>query len=112
MSRKYVITATCFDAKGRMISVANNNYSKSHPIQAHFARLAGEPYKINLHAEIAAILKCKDKNIHSILVQRFDSNGNPRLAKPCKVCETAIMAYGIKRIIYTTNQGKEEVIVQ
>ena len=85
MSRKYVITATCFDAKGRMISIANNNYNKSHPIQAHFAKLAGEPYKFCLHAEIQALLRVKDRAVDTLLVQRFDKSGNPKLAKPVKL---------------------------
>lgn len=108
---RYVITATCFDAKGRVIATANNNYSKSHPIQAHFAKLAGEPYKICLHAEIQALLRTRDKPVDTLLVQRFDKSGNPRLAMPCKTCQTAIIAYGVKKVIYTTDGGKTEWVV-
>lgn len=111
MKTRYVITASCFDKKGRLISVGNNSYNKSHRIQAMYAMKAGEPLKINLHGEIQALINAKGKDVHTLLVQRFDSKGNPRLAKPCKVCELAIRDYGVKKVIYTTDQGKEEYFI-
>jgi tRNA(Arg) A34 adenosine deaminase TadA len=33
------------------------------------------------------------------------------LAMPCKVCMLAIKAFGVKRIIYTTDSGKEELYI-
>lgn len=101
MKQRFKIIARCFDKRGRVLSEATNNYTKSHPIQAHFARIAGQPERIYLHAEIAAILRAGDKPIHRIEVLRFDSLGNPVLAKPCPVCMEAIKAYGISDVIWS-----------
>lgn len=98
MRQKHKIIAKCLDAKGRVLSIATNSYKKTHPIQAHFARLAGQPERIYLHAEIHAILKAGDKKIHTIEVTRINSQGNSALAKPCPVCMAAIKAYGIKYV--------------
>lgn len=98
---KYSIKAICYDKRGRIISIGTNSYSKTHPIQAYFAKKTKEDYKIYLHAEIDAILKAKGKNIHKIHVIRFDKNGNQALAAPCKTCMEAIKAFGVKEISYT-----------
>jgi len=72
------LQATCYDKLGRVISVGANNYTKTHPVQSHFAKLAKVPEKIYLHAEIA-----------------------PALAAPCPACLAAIKAWGISKISYT-----------
>lgn len=111
MKTRYVITASCFDRKGRLISVGTNSYKKSHPLQAYFARKVGEPFKTNLHAEVHALIQSKGKQVHTLLVQRFDSQGNPKLAKPCKICQEAMRAFGVTKAIYTTESGKEELYI-
>lgn len=93
--KRYQITAQTYDKRGRLISTANNNYSKSHPIQAHFARLAGERERIYLHAEILALLRASDRPIHTIRI----SNGNGKSAYPCRVCQLAIREWGVQRVI-------------
>jgi deoxycytidylate deaminase len=111
MKTRYVITASCFDKKGRLISTGQNSYSRSHPLMKHFSTIAGQPYREKIHAELAALIRSKGKEVHTVLVQRFDANGNPKLAMPCKVCMLAIKAFGVKRIIYTTDSGKEELYI-
>jgi len=62
----------------------------------------GFPEKIYIHAEIDAILKCRDlKKAHSIFVSRFDSKGNPMNAQPCEICREALRLAGIKIINFT-----------
>ena len=53
------------------------------------------------HAEVAALLRAGDKKVHRILVQRFDSQGNPKLAKPCLICQEAIKLWGVQVLEYT-----------
>jgi deoxycytidylate deaminase len=101
MNKKHVVKATTFDKKGNIIAVGYNSYVKTHPKQAHFAKLAKEPYKQNLHAEIAAIIRSKANEIHKILIERYDAAGNPKLAKPCPICEIAIKMANIKLVEYT-----------
>lgn len=98
---KHVVTAKVYDKRGTLIAQARNSYTKSHPLMAHFARLANQPERVFLHAEVAALLKCKENNAHSIVIERFKKDGTPGNAKPCPICERAIKAWGIQRITYT-----------
>ncbi len=98
---RHTVTASVYDRKGRLIATAQNNYSRSHPVQAHFAKLAGLPYKVYLHAEIAALLKCGDKIPYKIKVERFHKDGSAAMAAPCSICLLAIKAWKVKYIEHT-----------
>lgn len=100
MKSFYLVKASCLDKKGRLISVATNNYKKSHPLQAYFAKKVGHNERIYLHAEIAAILKAKGKEIWKIKIERIGKTGKPLSSYPCPICREAIKAFGIKQIEY------------
>jgi tRNA(Arg) A34 adenosine deaminase TadA len=104
MKYKHNLTARCYDRKGKLLSMATNSYSKTHPIQAYFAARIGHPAKIYLHAEIHAIIKAGDKQIHKIVVTRISKNHKALNAKPCPICQEAIKAYGIPFVSYTTGE--------
>lgn len=96
------LTAIIYDKRGRVLSVGQNSYFKTHPLQAEHARRMGAPEKQYLHAEIHAIVRCKDlTKAHRIFVSRWSRKGEPALAKPCPVCMSAIHASGIEQIEYT-----------
>ena len=101
MFGKHSLKATVRDKRGRVLAVAHNNYAKSHPVQAHFAKISGLPERKYLHAEIAALLRCKTKQPYSIHVERYKRDGSPALAKPCPVCMSAIKAWNIHKVTYT-----------
>ena len=102
MSRHFEVTAMIYDRKGRVLSVGQNSYVKTHPLQARHAHKTGLPDKLFLHAEVAAIVKCRDlSKAHRIFVTRYNKQGEPTLAKPCPVCLSAIQASGIKYIEHT-----------
>jgi tRNA(Arg) A34 adenosine deaminase TadA len=102
MSSLQAITAIIYDRRGRVLSIGKNSYVKTHPLQAKYATRVGLPEKQFLHAEIAAIVRCRDlAKAHKIEVFRIGRNGDLLLAKPCPVCETAIQASGIKYIEHT-----------
>lgn len=107
MKTRYVINASCFDKKGRLISVGVNNYKKSSTFMKRFAELAGEPYKIYWHAECLAIYRGlkQTKDIHSLVVTRFDSCGNLKNSRPCKTCTTVIEFFKIPNVYYSTEEG-------
>jgi tRNA(Arg) A34 adenosine deaminase TadA len=99
---KQDLTAIIYDKRGRVISVGQNSYVKTHPLQALHAQKAGLPEKQFLHAEIHAIIRCKDlTRAHKIFVSRWDKKGRPALAKPCPVCMSAIEAAGIEFVEHT-----------
>jgi deoxycytidylate deaminase len=102
MRKKYRITATVYDKKGRVLSTATNSYQKTHPYQAKCAEKVGKPNKIFLHAEIHAIIKALKKGVpYKIKIERYNKKGEPVCAKPCPVCQQAIQETGIKYIEYT-----------
>ena len=105
--KRHVLIAKTFDRKGRQISVGLNSYTKTHPLQLHFATLVGEPYKDKLHAEIHALLRAGDKQVHTISVERYHTNGDSAFARPCASCMLAIKNFGVKFIRYTTSEGVE-----
>ena len=107
-SKKQLILAKCYDKKGNLLSSAYNSYAKTHPAQKNFAKLAGQPYKEYLHAEIYAMIRARGKPIYKLTVERYDSDGNPMLARPCKVCMEAIKAFSVTEVFYTTGAKNEQ----
>ena len=84
------------------LSIGQNNYLKSHPLQAQHAARVGEPHRIFLHAEISALTRCPDlSKAYRILITRYDKSGKPAMAKPCAICMSAIRATQIKIIEHT-----------
>lgn len=99
---KYNITAIIYDKRGRVLSIGKNSYAKTHPLQIHHCQKVGLPHKQFLHAEVHAIVKCKNLDkAHKIVVMRYDKEGTPQNAKPCPVCQSAIRAAGIENIEHT-----------
>ncbi len=107
MRKKYDIYARVYDKKGRLLSSAQNNYKKSHPLMLYFAKKLGMEEKIYLHAEVLALIRAGEGNGHKIVVERYHQDGTPALAKPCPICAEAIKAFGIKEIQYTQDMMEE-----
>ena len=94
-----MITAIIYDKRGKVLSVGKNNYTKTHPMQARYANMHGEECKIYLHAEIDAIIKCRNiKKAHKISVFRLLKNGMYGCSAPCKICMSALAHTPIKII--------------
>jgi tRNA(Arg) A34 adenosine deaminase TadA len=100
--KRHHIIATVRDKKGRVLAMACNSYTKTHPLQAKYASLCGLPDKQFLHAEVAAILRVRDlSKAHSIKVERYNAKGLPVCAKPCIICQRVIDASGIENVEWT-----------
>jgi tRNA(Arg) A34 adenosine deaminase TadA len=96
------LTAIIYDKKGNVLSIGKNSYIKTHPLQAKRAQEVGREAAVFLHAEIHAIVRCRDlEQAHRIFIARYDRNGSPRLAKPCPICQHALTFTPIKVIDYT-----------
>ena len=101
-TKRFSVTAIIYDKKGRVLSIGKNSYIKTHPLQAHYARRAGEPYKVFLHAEIHAITRCAElEKAHKISIFRYREDGSPAKAEPCSICQQAIAKTGIKIVEHT-----------
>ncbi len=110
--KRYAIAARAFDSKGRLLSQGDNSYSKSNTYQKKMSILAGmSEERIYLHAEVSAIIRAKGRKIDTLKVERFDTDGNPKLSFPCLSCQMAIKLAKIKRVIFTTEEGVSTWIV-
>lgn len=99
---KHSLTAVIYDKRGRVLSIGQNSYIKTHPRMAKYAQAVGLPEKQYLHAEIHAIIRCRDlARAHRIFVSRWNSLGEPMNAKPCLVCMSALKAANIELIEHT-----------
>jgi cytidine deaminase len=66
------------------------------------AKEVGEDYKIYLHAEVAALVKVKNwTRVDKLVVTRYNKNGEPMIAKPCRVCQRVIKFAGINTVEHT-----------
>jgi tRNA(Arg) A34 adenosine deaminase TadA len=84
------VYAVITDKRGRIVSEAHNSYTKTHPLQARFAKFVGNEEAVYLHAEIRAMVKCKDGQGHKMYVARVGRTGDPLPACPCEICQAAI----------------------
>ena len=91
---------------GRVVSVGMNSFQQndSPPGTIHYSCLGR-------HAE-TEMLRLASKPPRTVYVARVSKGGQLRLARPCKNCYAALRQAGVKKIIYTTNNGiAEERIV-
>ena len=110
MKKRHAITAIIYDKRGRVLSVGQNSYVKSHTVMARHANKVGLPEKIYLHAEAHSIIKCRDLHkAHTIRVFRYNRQGLPVNAKPCPICMRIIKEVNIKNIEFTAEGGVEYV---
>jgi len=106
----HTLIAIAVDSNGVIIAKGTNSYSKTHPMQADYAKKMGRNDAIYLHAEIAALIKCR-RDPYIMFVFRFNKKGESVMAKPCPICNLAMKEAGVKKVIYTTNGGVEEEII-
>jgi tRNA(Arg) A34 adenosine deaminase TadA len=96
--------------KNKIISFGANYIQKTHPA----IRFIGKNEHKTLHAEMVCILKIKNKDIlkgATIAVYREKKDGSFGLSKPCSICYRFLKYYGIKKVIYTTEDGVVEELV-
>jgi len=96
---KHSLKAIIYDRKDNVLSIGFNSYVKTHPLQAKCATAVGEPTKVYLHAEIAALVRLRNpERAHKIVVFRFNKLGKPAPAAPCKCCRYALKLANINII--------------
>ena len=83
------LAAICVDKKGKVLGRGVNSYTRTHPLQKHFAIVAALPEeKVFLHAELQAVLRSRDKEIHTIdnlaLLSRDDNSSLNNSIFPAK----------------------------
>jgi tRNA(Arg) A34 adenosine deaminase TadA len=103
--------------RNRIVSIGMNSM-KSHPMQAKYSK---NEHAIFLHAEVAAIknalreIDVDDLSKCELYIARvkkekpFSNKFVWGLSKPCPGCARAIAEFGLKRTIYTCDDGYEVV---
>lgn len=92
----------------RVLSSGCNRIGYSHI-------LTSRAFPESIHAEQQAILGLlKERRGHELVgstmyVSRVNNSGIARLSRPCSYCQRLIESVGIRRVIYTTNNGTEEL---
>lgn len=108
--------------KNKIIKLSHNEI-KSHTFQKQYAK---NEHAIYFHAETSVIHKARkilgDEKLKkaTLIVARVSqirSKAQQKLmghniaeAKPCEGCESCIKDFGIKKVIYTTQQGTMETL--
>lgn len=112
--KRHKIFTTAYDSKGVKICSTINDYGKSHPYQKHLSVSVGlSEERTFIHSEVKALLKSASvrKKVHTLKVERWDSEGNPKISFPCPSCQLAIKIAGVKRVVFTSEDGYNEWIV-
>lgn len=99
--------AAVYDKRGKLIATAWNQPGKSHPRQAHYAKMAGHEKRIYLHAEIGALVKCREEP-YSIQIVRIGPKEYPKASYPCCICFRAIEEAGVQEIYYHDRNGQQQ----
>lgn len=107
--------AAALAIKNQVISLGRN-CNRTHPMAARYGR---HHEGVFLHAEIAAIVNAlnhvdKSELLRSTLyihrvkhLNEYSSEWVDGLAKPCTGCMAAIVAFGIKKVVFSTNTQAE-----
>ncbi len=96
--RRYAVTALAYDSKGRLLSVGQNSYHKTHPLQKRFAERSSNPHRIYLHAEIDALIKARGKQVDRLVVIGYNTNGKLVCTKLCDCCRLAINYFKVPHV--------------
>ncbi len=60
-----------------------------------------------LHAELGAILGV-DRNVtrgSTVYVARINKEGQAKISKPCPMCQNAMKHVGVRKVVYTDEEG-------
>jgi deoxycytidylate deaminase len=103
-NKKYWVIAASLDHHNNIISIGENSYQKTHPMQSRLAIKNGTRDREYLHAEIASLVKVRSL-VESIMVVRMTCGGLVRMARPCNICNLAIREAGIRNIHFSGDDG-------
>ena len=92
--------------KGSRVLAVGRNRNKTHPVSVFYED--GEEIPKTIHAELDAISRVKNKEQlkgATIYVARVGRGGHPGMSCPCEMCQELIGKYGLKRAVFTTDDG-------
>ena len=110
------IGAAVMDSTGWICGYGHNQ-RRTHPRQYEANKRVGKQITHPcIHAEIDALLVAQSDpsivlgfhKLATIYVARLDRNGRLANCRPCAACHSEIVRAGIKRVVFTTENGVEE----
>ena len=110
---KRIHIGSCIVKKHSVISTGCNK-DKTHPIQLKYNKsLSFKKKRDNIHAEIDALIKAQfDTENATMYVARRGRDNLYHMSKPCPACMEVIKESGIKRIVYTIDNGICELFLK
>ncbi len=109
--KKQDIAAYAYSKDGKLLAIGRNSYTKTHPLQAKFAKRAGNRERIYIHAEIDALIKARGP-VHTVRIVRIGKNLLPLASKPCAICQLALAHYNVKEIEFIEPTKVNKVYLQ
>lgn len=96
--------------KNRVISTGFNAMHKTHTIMQKYN--VDKSWAPGLHAEVHACIGVPAADLFGsdLYVARILKNGEVAMAKPCVICQKFLNDVGIRRVYYTNQQGKVEML--
>lgn len=109
--KRYCITASAFDKRGRLIASANNSYKDSCSLMRYYAMKTGNFQRVFNHAEVHCLAKAMKMNkvVDTLVIVRYDCSGRMKDSRPCEICQEAISDFKVRKVIYSTPNGMEEL---
>lgn len=87
------------DKRGRIVSTAQNSYTKTHTLMAKTSKKLGLEKEF-CHAEQLALVRARGKG-YKLTVVRIHADGTIANSEPCPVCKELIAQSQIKVVEYT-----------
>lgn len=103
-SKKKKVVA-CFMDGGTIIMASNQKKTNPHAARLNYRNC-------HMHAEFSVLRQVRDAKNGTLYVYRENQGGVISLARPCNECMVYIREKGVRKIVYSTNQGwaKERII--
>lgn len=101
-SQEQFMLGACLVKSGRILGVGKNSINRSN----HLTHKYFDKYP-TIHAEMNCLVRLDPEDIRGsvVYVWRQKRTGEPGMAKPCKRCAIALRDMGVKRVVYTTDDG-------
>jgi len=102
--------------KNKLLSIGFNNPLKTHPLNLRYKYKGRENNNIGeyigVHSELSAILKYgfTDCTNHILVNTRLTIANNIANSKPCGGCQNLLKQLNFKKVYYTNNSGKFELL--
>ena len=100
-SKEEFMLGACVVKNGRVLGRGYNQLNKTNALVNKFFQFP------TLHAEVAALARLDPDDVKGaiVYVYRIKRHCDPGLARPCEKCAEVLAKFGVKRVIYSTEEA-------